>query len=68
MPYDTEVPVPPPRPIAAKTVALDQLWLRLSLERRQGVLRTLSRVVAQQLEPPPEGKEVDDERAQRQGA
>ena len=61
MSYGTEVQIPP-APIPSATVALDQLWLRLSLERRQGALRTLSRIVAQQLEPPPEGKEVDDER------
>jgi hypothetical protein len=33
----------------------------LSLEKRQQALRVLSRIVAQQLLPPPKGKEVGHE-------
>ena len=68
MSYGTEVPIPPAPNAVGDGGAIDRLWVQLSLERRQAALRTLSRVVAQQLEPTPAGKEVNDERTQRQGA
>jgi hypothetical protein len=43
-------------------VELAQLWTMLSPSKRQNVLQTLSRVVAQQLPTPTTGQEVLDER------
>ncbi len=55
-------PRAPPRQPATATVSRNQLWSRLTPEARERALKTLSRIVAQQLEaPPPAGKEVDDE-------
>jgi hypothetical protein len=45
---------PPPRPIhPARRLVPSQLWLNLTAESRARILRTLSRIVAQQLAVPP---------------
>ncbi len=49
-------PLLPQRP-----VLLRDLWKWLPDEARQRSLLTLSQIVARQLVPPPEEKEVDDE-------
>jgi hypothetical protein len=46
---------------AAKPLALKQLWEALPQPNRQQTLQTLSRLIAQQLQPLPGEKEVDDE-------
>jgi hypothetical protein len=46
---------------AAKPIALKQLWEAIPRSNRQQTLQTLSRLVAQQLQPPPAEKEVRDE-------
>ena len=55
--------VPPPRPIrAARPLNPRQLWLSLTVESRERILGTLSRVVAQQLATPPAIQEATNER------
>jgi hypothetical protein len=56
--------VPPPRPIGPprRLVRLHQLWLNLSVESREQILGTLSRIVAQQLAVPPDIQEATNER------
>src|SRR5271166_2252021 len=54
---------PPPRPIrAARPLNPRQLWLSLTVESRERILGTLSRVVAQQLAAPPAIQEATNER------
>jgi hypothetical protein len=50
------LPAAPSKPPAV--VYLDQLWKALSDEDRRQTLTTLSQIVAKQLQPPPEAKEV----------
>ena len=54
-------PVPPPRLAERGVVPLDQLWSRLTPERRRQTLHLLSNVVARRIEPLLR-KEADDER------
>ena len=49
-----------PQP-AALQVALKQLWVAIPEPQRQQTLQILSRLVEQQLQPPPSEKEVRDE-------
>ena len=52
----------PPRPIrAARPLNPRQLWLSLTVESRERILGTLSRVVAQQLAAPPAIQEATNE-------
>ena len=53
---------PPPRPIRpARRLGPSQLWLNLTAESRARILRTLSRIVAQQLAVPPVIQEATHE-------
>lgn len=52
-------PFVPPQ-AAAKQIALKRLWEVIPAPNRQQALQTLSQLLAQQLQPPPE-KEVRDE-------
>jgi hypothetical protein len=53
---------PPPRPIGrARLLVPRQFWLTLTIESRERILGALSRIVAQQLAPPP-GQEASNER------
>ncbi len=58
----TEDRVPPALPQEGACVELAQLWTVLSPTTRHDVLRSLSRVVAQQLPTPKTGQEVVYER------
>jgi hypothetical protein len=54
---------PPPRPICrACPLAPRQFWLALTLECRERILGTFSRIVAQQLAVPPAVQEATNER------
>ena len=54
---------PPPRPISrARLLVPRQFWLTLTVESRERILGTLSRVVAQQLATPPAIQEATNER------
>jgi hypothetical protein len=54
---------PPPRPISpARPLVLSQLWLNLTVESRERILGTLSRIVAQQIAAPPAIEEATNER------
>jgi hypothetical protein len=44
-------------------LALSQLWNLLTDEQRQRTLVTLSSIVVRQLDAPPNGQEVRDERS-----
>src|SRR5271166_4962021 len=61
---DPEPPLsPPPRPLrVARPLNPRQLWLSLTVESRERILGTLSRVVAQQLAAPPAIQEATNER------
>ena len=50
-----------PPQAAAKQIALKHLWETIPEPNRQQTLQALSRLVAQQLQPPPNEKEVRDE-------
>ena len=53
----------PPAPISpARRLVPRQLWLNLTVESRQRILGTLSRIVAQQLAAPPAIQEATNER------
>jgi hypothetical protein len=55
-------PFPPPRPTGrARPRTPRQFWLTLSVESRQRILGTLSRIVAQQLAVPPAIQEASRE-------
>jgi hypothetical protein len=47
----------------ATALGLDEFWHHLASETRHTTLRTLGRIVAQQIKTPPERREVYDERA-----
>jgi hypothetical protein len=51
----------PPRPSVVGSLEIDRLWSLLTDEQRQRTLVTLSRIVVQQLDAPPDGQEVRDE-------
>ena len=54
---------PPPRPIGrARPLVPRQFWLTLTVESRERILGTLSRIVAQQLALPPALQEATHER------
>jgi hypothetical protein len=54
---------PPPRPISrARLLVPRQFWLALTVESRERILGTLSRIVAQQLVAPPAFQEATNER------
>jgi hypothetical protein len=54
---------PPPRPIGrARARVPRQFWLTLTVESREPILGTLSRIVAQQLAVPPAIREATNER------
>jgi len=54
---------PPPRPIGrARPRVPCQFWLTLTVESRERILGTLSRIVAQQLAAPPAIREATNER------
>ncbi len=54
---------PPPRPIGrARPRVPRQFWLTLTVESRERILGTLSRIVAQQLAVPPAIREATNER------
>jgi hypothetical protein len=54
---------PPPRTIGrARPLVPHQLWLTLTVEARERILGTLSRLVAQQLAAPPTIQEATNER------
>ena len=54
---------PPPRPTSpVRPLVLSQLWLNLTVESRERILGTLSRIVAQQLAAPPAIEEATNER------
>jgi hypothetical protein len=54
---------PPPRPTGrAGPLVPRQFWLTLTAESRERILRALSRIVAQQLAPPPLVQEVSNDR------
>ena len=60
---DPQPPLSPPRPLrAARPLNPRQLWLSLTVESRERILGTLSRVVAQQLAAPPAIQEATNER------
>jgi hypothetical protein len=63
MPRRRGHPIPPPRPRAPNNVRLTRLWQTLPPPERQHLLRTLSRVIAQQLPRPPAAKEAGHEHA-----
>ena len=53
----------PPRPIGrARPRVPRQFWLTLTVESRERILGTLSRIVAQQLAVPPAIREATNER------
>jgi hypothetical protein len=53
---------PTPRPIhPPRRLVPCQLWLNLTVEVRERILRTLSRIVTQQLAPPPPLQEANNE-------
>ena len=53
----------PPRPIGrARPLVPRQFWLTLTVESRERILGTLSRIVAQQLAAPPAIREATNER------
>ena len=53
----------PPRPIGrARSRVPRQFWLTLTIESRERILGTLSRIVAQQLALPPVVQEASHER------
>ena len=55
---------PPPRPIGrVGPLAPRQFWLTLTIESRERILGTLSRIVAQQLMGPPAIQEATHERS-----
>ena len=57
-----EHPRPPPRPMGRSSPLVPrQFWPMLTIESRQRILGTLSRIVAQQLALPPVGQEASDE-------
>ena len=63
IPVGPQPPLSPPRPIrAARPLNPRQLWLSLTVESRERILGTLSRVVAQQLAAPPAIQEATNER------
>jgi len=51
----------PPVATANRQIVLSHLWAALPDKVRQQTLKTLSRIVTQQLLPPPDEKEVDHE-------
>ena len=54
---------PPPRPIGrARPLVPRRFWLTLTVESRERILGTLSRIVAQQLATPPAIREATNER------
>jgi hypothetical protein len=54
---------PPPRPIGrARPLVPRRFWLTLTVESRERILGTLSRIVAQQLAAPPAIREATNER------
>jgi hypothetical protein len=54
---------PPPRPSGrARPLVPRQFWLTLTVESRERILGTLSRIVAQQLALPPAIQEATHER------
>ena len=54
---------PPPRSIGrARLLVPRQFWLTLTIESRERILGTLSRIVAQQLASPPVVQEASHER------
>lgn len=53
------LPTAPSKPPAA--LYLNQLWKALADEDRRRTLTTLSQIVAKQLQPPPDAKEVEHE-------
>ena len=54
---------PPPRPIGrARPLVPRQFWRTLTVESRERILGTLSRIVAQQLALPPAIQEATHER------
>jgi hypothetical protein len=56
------IPTPfPAKAIHRQRLALNRLWEVLPEQDRQRTLQLLSRLVAQQLQPPPDGAEVPDE-------
>ena len=60
---DPEPPLSPPRPIGrARPLVPRQFWLTLTVESRERILGTLSRIVAQQLAAPPAIQEATNER------
>ena len=55
---------PPPRPIGRSSLLVPrQFWPMLTIESRQRILGTLSRIVAQQLALPPVVQEASNERS-----
>ena len=55
---------PPPRSIGrARLLVPRQFWLTLTIESRERILGTLSRIVAQQLVGPPSIQEATHERS-----
>jgi len=53
----------PPRPIGrARPLVPRQFWLTLTVESRERILGTLSRIVAQHLAAPPAIREATNER------
>ncbi len=63
--YHASIPAhhfPPPRPIARSSLLVPrQFWPMLTIESRQRILGTLSRIVAQQLALPAVGQEASNE-------
>ena len=54
--------VPPPRRSRVTGhPAVQRLWMTFPIEQRERILSALTRVVAQQLAKPPDGKEVTHE-------
>ena len=58
---DIDERVPPAQDDPGHRIALKQLWHHLPATNRRDALRTLSRVVAQQLPTPPTPKEAGHE-------
>jgi hypothetical protein len=57
------ITVPPPRSIGrARPLVPRQFWLTLTVESRERILGTLSRIVAQQLALPPAIQEATHDR------
>ena len=65
--YHASIPnhrCPPPRSIGrARPLVPRQFWLTLTVESRERILGTLSRIVAQQLALPPVVQEASNERS-----